>query len=174
MDNCNLIVIGRILRAHGVHGAVRVVYFGRDPDNILKTAHLWLMPRETQKEPILLTGHKGKIVPGGLILKLPGYNSREAAMTLSGIELAVARSDLPLPEPDEYYQADLLNLEAVTTAGRSLGKVINLMDQGENLVLVISTQDGHETLVPFSEDSVPEVDLASGILVVSELPGLLD
>ncbi|MDR1677629.1 MAG: ribosome maturation factor RimM [Deltaproteobacteria bacterium] len=174
MDEGNLITLGRIIRAHGVHGAVRATYYGRDPDTAIKVRRLWLIPPKAPKEPILLSGFKGKIVPGGFILKLNGYTTREAAVALSGSELAVARSDLPDPEPDEYYQADLINLEAVTTGGRNLGRVQNLMDQGDLLVLVINDQEGHETLIPFSEDSVPVVDLKAGRLVVSDLPGLLD
>jgi ribosomal 30S subunit maturation factor RimM len=48
------------------------------------------------------------------------------------------------------------------------------MDMADCLVLVITDSEGHETLIPFSEDSVPEVDLKLGRLLVSELPGLLD
>ncbi|MDR2368048.1 MAG: ribosome maturation factor RimM [Deltaproteobacteria bacterium] len=174
MDNPRLITLGRVLRAHGVHGAVRVAYYGNDPLNALKAARLWLIPPGQGQGPVPLGGHRGKIVPGGFILKLNGYATREAAETLSGAQIAVARSDLPDPGPDEYYQADLLGLEAVTDGGRNLGRVGNIIDQGDFLVLVITDQEGRETLVPFSEDSVPEVDLGAGRLVVSELPGLLD
>ncbi|MDR2387036.1 MAG: ribosome maturation factor RimM [Deltaproteobacteria bacterium] len=174
MDSQNLITLGRVLRPHGVHGAVKVAYFGQDPDSALKAPRLWLIPRAEGQEPIVIKDYKGKIVPGGFILKLGGYSTREAAAELSGSQLAVARGDLPEPEADEYYQADLLNLEAVTTGGRVLGRVKSLMDQGEFLVLVIHDPEGRESLVPFSEDSVPEVDLKAGRLIVSELPGLLD
>ncbi|MDR1308376.1 MAG: ribosome maturation factor RimM [Deltaproteobacteria bacterium] len=172
MESGNLITLGRIVRAHGVHGAVRVAYYGQDPEGFLDAPRLWLIPRGGG--PVPLGGHRGKIVPGGLIMKLDGCSSREAAMDLSGSELAVAREDLPAPGADEFYQADLLGLEAVTSAGRSLGRVTNLMDHGLLLVLSITGLDGRETLVPFSEDCVPEVDLDAGRLVVSELPGLLD
>ncbi|MDR2302033.1 MAG: ribosome maturation factor RimM [Deltaproteobacteria bacterium] len=174
MDSPNLITLGKVLRPHGVHGAVKVAYYGRDPDTALKAPRLWLIPRLEGKEPIAIRDYKGKIIPGGFILKLGGYSTRDAAAELTGSALAVARTDLPEPDEDEYYQADLLNLEAVTTGGKILGRVKSLLEQGEFLVLVINDSEGHETLVPFSEDSVPEVDLIAGRLVVSELPGLLD
>lgn len=178
MKRKNLITLGRILKAHGVHGAVKAAYFGQAPDNILRADRLWLIPKSAPSRsepcPEPFEGHKTKIIPGGLIIKLPGYDTREAAETLSGADLCVDRKDLPEPEEGEYYQADLLNLEAFTTSGRLLGRVEKILEQGESLVLVITNEEKVEIMVPFSEDSVPEVDLRAGKLVISELPGLLD
>ncbi|MDR3135262.1 MAG: ribosome maturation factor RimM [Deltaproteobacteria bacterium] len=174
MDKINLITLGRIVRAHGVHGAVKALYFGHDPNIALNAPKLYLVPVRPGKKTLVSSDHRVKIVPGGIILKLNGCSTRDQASTLRGYELAVNRSDLPNTEQDEYYQADLLNLEAITTSGRILGKVEKVMETGSVLVLVITSDDGRETLVPFSEDCVPEVRLSDGRLIVSELPGLLD
>jgi 16S rRNA processing protein RimM len=114
----------------------------------------------------------GRIALKGIIVKIKGIASREAAGALKGQELAVLRSDLPAPDPDEYYQADLLGLEALRTDGKALGRVVGFLEPGEVLVLVAKDDLGRETLIPFTESLVPEVDLAGGWLKVANVPGL--
>jgi 16S rRNA processing protein RimM len=184
------------LRPHGVRGAVKAAYYGDDPEGLLAAPRIWLIPKGTgpdrakTPDPIPIEGHGGKAVPGGLILTFEGVATREAAQALGGSELALAREDLPEPAPDEWYQADLLGLMAVSESGRELGRVTGLMDQAEYLVLAIESSPGvgpgdgpkkgpdrgpkREILIPFTEDTVTEVDLVAGRLVVAELPGLLD
>jgi 16S rRNA processing protein RimM len=43
-----------------------------------------------------------------------------------GAELAVPRDELPPPAEDEYYEFQLIGLEAVEDGGRQLGKVVAL------------------------------------------------
>jgi 16S rRNA processing protein RimM len=148
-------------------------YNEREPETLLELRELWLLD-PGGGDPQAVVGLKGKAVPKGVIAKLKGVSTREAAETLRGRELAVDRSALPEAGPDEYYQADLLGLEVVTTEGRPLGRVAHLMENGAALVLVVAGPDGREALVPFTEECVPEVDLASGLLKVAEVPGLLD
>ncbi|MDR1545511.1 MAG: ribosome maturation factor RimM [Deltaproteobacteria bacterium] len=188
-----LIPMGRIVRAHGVHGAVLVLAYGQDPSVLLAGRPVWLLPPEPQatpqpepqaesqaasptgpQPPKLLKGLNGKVVAGGLIVKLKGCSTREAAAALRGWQLALARADLAEPEPDEYYLADLLHLEAITVSGLPLGRVENFLENGAGVVLVIVDSEGRERLVPFSDEHVPEVDLAAGRLSVAEPPGLLD
>ena len=89
------------------------------------------------------------------------------------MELSIDRLDLPAPEPDEFYHADLLGLKAVTESGREIGRVANLMENGAGLILVVAGPGGQEFLVPFTDECVPEVDLDGGLVKVAEIPGLL-
>jgi 16S rRNA processing protein RimM len=115
-----------------------------------------------------------RLAPKGVIMKLSGHSTREAAESLRGLELAADRALLPEPGPEEYYHADLAGLTARTASGRPLGRVVALMDAGAAPVLVIADEAGKESLVPFTDEFVPSVDLAAGLLTVAEIPGLLD
>jgi 16S rRNA processing protein RimM len=169
-----LIALGRVVRAHGVHGAVLVAAYNESrPEAMLEADKIYLVPKEGT-EPVLIRGLSGKLVPKGVIVKLKGFTTREAAETLKGRELAVDRASLPEPEEGEFYHADLLGLEALTLSGRELGKVSALLETGAGLVLVLTDEAGQERLVPFTDECVPEVDLAGRLLRVAELPGLLD
>jgi 16S rRNA processing protein RimM len=164
------------MRAHGVHGAVAVLVYNPDnPEGLLKAPQVFLLPKDPLNQletptPLKITG---KIAPYGLILKITGVTTREAAMALKNQELAVLRDDLPPLEEGEYYQADLLGLKAYLTDGQCLGQVKDCLTPGETLILVIEDDNGLENLIPFTEDLVPIVDLTEQRLVINECPGLI-
>jgi 16S rRNA processing protein RimM len=144
-----------------------------EPGAILDFPRLWLLG-PGGGEPVPVQGLAGKTTPKGLIVHLKGCTTRAAADALRGWELAVDRADLPQAGPDEFYQADLLGLRAVSGSGLELGVVERLMDNGSALVLVVVDPSGRERLIPFTDECVPEVDLAAGLMTVAEMPGLLD
>jgi len=76
----------------------------------------------------------------------------------------VQRDQLP-ESKDEYYWADLIGLEVVTTKDVNLGLVDSLMETGANDVLVVKGDS--ERLVPWIADEViVKVDLESRIITV--------
>jgi 16S rRNA processing protein RimM len=146
------------------------VYNPENPLGLISSPRVWLLAPE---EPPRLVNLTGKAASFGLIVKIKHVTNREAAQALKGRELAVARDDLePLAE-DEFYQSDLLNLDAFLETGQRLGRVVNFLATGASLVLVIEDEAGWENLVPFTEELVPEVDLAAGRLTVLNAPGLI-
>jgi 16S rRNA processing protein RimM len=149
------------------------LYNEGSPDAVLSAPRLWLLP-PGGGDPSPVKGFSGKLAPKGVIAKFRGFTTREAAEALKGLELAGDRLDFPEPEEGEFYHADLLGLKAVTADGRDLGKVESLIDGGAALVLVVVGESGAESLIPFTDEFVPEVDLAGGLLKVAARPGLLD
>ncbi len=113
----------------------------------------------------------------GLMVKLAGYDSRQAAQGLIGSYVGIDRSRLkPLPEGD-YYWLDLIGLSVVNLEGVMLGKVDHLLETGANDVLVVHAQASQdatveksktrvERLLPWSDNVVIRVDLEIGVITV--------
>lgn len=121
----------------------------------------WLLGED--KKPVrIVDGRKqGK----GVAALLPGFEDREQAATLVGVQIFVRRDQLPATEKDEYYWSDLEGLEVKTTKGELLGRVEKLMETGANDVLVI--RGNREHLVPFIQGQyVTRVDLEDGMIEV--------
>jgi 16S rRNA processing protein RimM len=165
--------LGRVLRPHGVGGALVVVAHTENPKTILEGAGLELRsPDGRAKRPApLLTG---RVTASGLIVKIPGLDCREEAASLKGWRLGLSRDLLPPLPDDEVYWADLLGLAVSTLDGRTLGRVEHLMEAGAGLLLVVAGPDGRETLIPFQPGFISEMDLAGRRLVVDPPPGLLE
>lgn len=171
----DFVVLGHIARAHGVHGAVVVVPYAEEPLAMLHYQGLELLsPDGRTRRPAGAV--KGKAAAQGLIIKMAGVTTREAAADLKGWRLGLGREHLPEPEEDEIYLADLIGLAVETKDGRRLGRVANLMEAGGALLLVVESteEEGREYLLPYHEEFLVSVDEPGGRLVFDPPPGLLD
>jgi len=158
----NRILMGVIGRPHGVRGLVRVTSYAEDltaygPLTDPKGRQFVLRWRGAGVAEIaeLADGAEVKIA------------DRTAAEKLTNTRLFVDRSQLPEPEDDEFYLADLVGLIARNTAGEKLGIVTAVHDYGAGASLEIALENAQPLLVPFTRLCVPAVDIAVGLLVVA-------
>lgn len=165
-DTASRLVVGRVGGPHGVHGWLRVHSYTEPRENILRYSPWQLrLARRWLSVEVAEGRRHGK----GIIAKLIGYNDREAARSLTGVLIAIAREQLPALEAEEFYWADLLGLRVVNRTGCELGRVVGLAPTGANDVLVI--RGDRERLIPFLwGDVVLAVDVAEGIIRVDWEP----
>lgn len=160
----DLVCIGAIAGAFGVAGEVRLKSFCAEPTDI--AAYGPLLTEDGREFSVTLT----RPVSGGLGARLRGITTKEQADALRGTSLYVPRNRLPSLPDDEFYHADLIGLPAYDTGGELIGKVTAVYNHGAGDILEIST-NRHKSalLLPFTAAIVPNVDLASGRIVV-DLP----
>ncbi len=169
-----LVILGHIARAHGVHGAVVIVPYTESPERIL-AGHpelVLLSPDSQSQKP--LTVVKGKEATQGLIVKIKGVTSRDEAALLRGWRVVLPREFLPEPAEDEIYLSDLVGLTTWTVDGTKVGEVTGHLETGASILLVIVNEDGRETLIPFQDEFVVEVDLEENRLLIDPPPDLLE
>src|SRR6202140_4775466 len=97
------ICIARIGAAHGVRGAVKLWTFTEAP--LAVKAYGPLLTKDGARQFELTHAREAK---GHLVATLKGITTRDEAERLNGIELYVARENLPAAGEDEYYHADLI------------------------------------------------------------------
>jgi 16S rRNA processing protein RimM len=152
------ICLGQIGAAHGLRGEVRLHSFTADPSAIARYGPLETDDGRTFEIESL------RPAKDHFVARLVGIHGRNAAELLTNVKLYVPRERLPEPEAgDEFYHADLVGLAVVDRTGRQLGAVVAVHNFGAG-----DLSDKTE-LVPFDEATVPEIDLATGRLIV-ELP----
>jgi len=163
------ICLGIITGAHGIRGRVRVKSFTADPEAIAGYGPL-SDESGARRFELELTG----VQKGVLIARIEGADDRNAAEALRGLRLYVRRADLPPPEEDEFYQADLIGLAATREDGSAFGTIRAVNDFGAGASLEIEEPTGKLVLVPFTNAAVPVVDIANKRVVVVPPTGLLD
>ncbi|HEY2615819.1 MAG TPA: ribosome maturation factor RimM [Acetobacteraceae bacterium] len=94
---------------------------------------------------------------------------RSAAEKLTNTRLYVDRAQLPEPQDDEFYLADLIGLAACGSDGARLGTISAVHDYGAGASLEIEREGAQSLLVPFTRACVPEVNIVVGNIVV-DLP----
>ncbi len=155
MERTSRILLGRISGVHGVRGWVKV-YSYTDPIASILDYRPWLLGEDQKALEPLEGGRHGKTV----IARLEGVDDREEAAALSGLDIFVARSQLPDPGEHRYYWADLIGLKVVSEDGEVLGTIEEMMATGANDVMVV--EGSRQRLIPFVRgQTVLKVDLDS-------------
>jgi 16S rRNA processing protein RimM len=159
-----LILVGRVAGGFGVRGELRITAYTADPLALLTYRAL----RREDGSPAL-TLQSGRVAKDAVIARAAEVATKEAADALRGLRLYVPRDALPPTEDeDEFYQADLIGLRAVTTDGALVGLVKAVHDFGAGDILEIDPGAGRPTvMIPFTRAAVPEVRIADKEVVVS-------
>lgn len=162
------IEVGRIVRAHGVRGEVRVAPSTDNPERFVPGSRVFARRKGAapgEGRPLIVEGVRGG---DDLPIMSFGLTSREEAEELIGALLEVPGEELPELEEGEFYPFELEDLEARAADGSRVGVVRELLEGPANDVLVLRLDGGGEALLPFVHEVVPEVDLSGGFLVIDE------
>lgn len=156
------VLLGRIAGAHGLKGEVVVHAYTEYPEDIAAYGPLSDQGGQQEFELAIV-----RVSDKGVIARIPGIRDRTQAEALKGTELWVPRARLPEAEEGEFYHADLIGLAAVAPDGSPVGTVIAVQNYGASDLLEIRLEGSRRTeLVAFTDDFVPEVDVAGGRVVV--------
>jgi 16S rRNA processing protein RimM len=157
------VLLGHIVGAHGIRGAVLVRSYTAEPEAIADYGPLEDAEGSKRYE-LAVDGVTAK----GVICRVGGVSDRTQAEKLKGVALHVARDRLPPANDGEYYHADLIGLAAVTDAGLALGTVIAVQNYGAGDILEVRAEGGSRTaLYPMTEAVVRRVDLAGRYIVLA-------
>lgn len=160
------VCLGMITTAHGIKGEVRVRAFTADPRALCDYG-----PLTDQRGRVFKLKLRGKPKGEMMVAAVEGIADRNAAEALRNTQLFVDRAALPKTAESEFYHADLIGLRAETPEGRALGEVVGLQNFGAGDLLEVmpvgKSANRDIVFVSFSADSVPEVDVAGGRLLVA-------
>ena len=162
-------VTGRVIKPYGVLGWVKVEVLTTNPQRYQKGNAFFLEGCEEGEKLLLEEVKEGA---GMLLVKFQGLDDREQAERLKGRKLLVAPDDIGEPPLDHLWEHQLLGLEVITTQGRHLGGVVEIIVTGANDVIVV--KGDKEYLIPMIEEAIVDVELEEGRLIVYPLPGLLE
>ena len=167
-QDSELICVGAIAGAFGVHGEVRLKSFTAEAEAIVDYAPLTTGDGARSFDLVLT-----RSIKNGLAARLSGVTTKEQADALKGTQLYAPRDRLPELEEDEFYYTDLIGLEVRDTGGTKLGHVKSVQNNGADDLLEIHGPGLKATvLLPFTKAVVPTVDMAAGRLIADPPDGL--
>jgi 16S rRNA processing protein RimM len=169
-----LVLVGVVLRAHGLHGEVVVDVHTDSPDVRLADGAALVAQRPSAPDGVL-TVASTRPHTGRLLVRFVEVPDRTAAEALRGTRLLVAVAALPPPDdPDEFHVHQLEGLRAELVDGIVVGTVADVIHGPGGELLVLRRPDAPDALVPFVHAIVPTVDLAGGRVILTPPEGLLD
>jgi 16S rRNA processing protein RimM len=171
------VLAAQVTGAHGVGGNVRLRLVGENPDAAARSLQSCETvrlspPRGGDGARALTLGslRRQDAPKGAWVARFKEVKDRNAAEALVGWDVFIPEaSRAPLP-PGEYYVDQLVGLEITTDAGRSLGRMTDVIHSPAN--------DVYETdlgaLIPAVPSFILGIDLEAGTITVRDVPGLLD
>lgn len=168
------LVVGRVVKAHGISGEVVVDVRTDEPDaRFIPGARLRGFKRGgAQREFVIdsVREHGSR-----LLVRLAGIGDRNAADDVRGTVFLVSTDELPpIEDPDEFYDHQLEGLRVHTVDGTAVGTVTEVLHTAAGELLSVKTPEGAELLVPFVSAIVTAVSLAEGTVEIDPPDGLLN
>ena len=171
------LTVGLITSSHGINGQVKVKSLSDFEERFSKPGIRWLQKENEAPSEIKLTS--GFKQPGKetFIIKFHGINTRNHAEQLKKSKILVKTNNLPKLKKEEFHLLELINLQVKKLENDELkiiGKVINLENEKNNLLVIKLFKNQKEVLIPFVEEIVPLVDIKNNFLIINPPKGLLE
>ncbi|WP_309129135.1 ribosome maturation factor RimM [Microbacterium sp.] len=168
----NQLRVGRLLKAHGLKGALKLELYTDAPERrFVPGAEFTLqVPEASSWHGKTLTVREYRVMNGNSVVFFEGVDDRTTAESLVRAILWVDQDGES--EEDAWYDHQLVGLDVVrddTVIGRLL-RVEHLPAQD---LLIVKTED-REVMVPFVQAFVPTVDPAAGRIVITPPAGLFE
>ena len=167
------LLLGRVLRPHGVRGEVRVEVLTAYPERIVPGRRVFVGP--DPQDPRSATAHtvtRSRKHQDMLILQFEGIGDRAAADALRGQFVMVTLDNAVPLEEGEFYLFQLIGLAVYTDEGDHLGRITDVIETGANDVYVVRGPRG-EVLLPAIDECILELDIQGGKVTVHLMDGLL-
>ena len=171
------LIVGHITKAHGTRGELFVNPVTDRPDDVFTPGHQLILGNEdgvVDEDGGVITVDTVRSFKRGLLLRLEGVETREAADDVAGRYLLLPTDALPPLDEGELFYHQLLGLLVETVAGMKVGVVREVYETEPHHLLEVEGDDGRRRLVPFAERIVRSVDAAAGRMVIDPPEGLLD
>ena len=167
------LVVGRVVKAHGVTGELVVDVRTDDPETRFSPGTT-LRGRAKGGAERRFIVDSARQHSGRLLVRLDGVADRDAADALRGTLFLVDSGDLPpIEDPDEFYDHQLEGLQVRTTEGTDVGTVAEVLHTAAGELLSVRAE-AREVLIPFVSAIVTSVSLVDQVIEIDPPEGLLE
>ena len=167
--NDKYVCIAEITSPHGVRGQVKLRLFAEDPDLLFVDGGLFDETASHFFEFVSVQPHKN-----GFLATVKDMSTREAAQAVRQTKLYIRRDQLPQVEENEFYHVDLIGLHVQDQNKQVLGRIKAIQNFGASDILEIQRQGQKDLLLPFHGETVVDVQLDKGYVVVHVPDGLME
>ncbi len=161
-----LMIIGKVLGAHGIRGELKVQPLTDDPGRFydLDTVYLEKNGKKQAYDIDLVRMHKGNV-----LLTLDGINDRNASEKTIGAFVRIDREDAVDLDEDEYFIEDLIGMMVYNEQGDQIGKVKGIIQTSGTVDTVEIVTKEKTIYVPARKVYFKQVNLSEG-KITADIP----
>lgn len=163
------IVIGRVLKPHGLKGEIKVHLLTDYPERFEKGKRVTLKDIEPLPYLILDSRIEGDFA----FLKLERIESIEDTAGLLGKEFIISADQLIQPGEDSYYPFQIIGLDVFTEENQHIGILSEIyMNPNQSIYEIKSGKKEH--LIPATKNFIKKIDLVGKKIIVHVIEGMLE
>jgi 16S rRNA processing protein RimM len=174
------LVVGRVIRPHGLHGEVLVEVLSDAPDRFAPGAQVAVAESgQPDADPAAGAGPRRqltvaavRLAQGRQLVRFDGYEDRTAAEALRGAVLSIPFTAARQLGEGEYWPHQLVGLDVVDSEGTRHGTVTDVVPGAAHDLLDVALEAGGSVLVP-TVAALVTVELDAHRVVVAPVGGLL-
>ena len=173
-----LTIVGRVRRAHGIHGELVIEPLTDVPDAVFAPGRrVFAGTIDGDPSPdgrALIVEESRPFKGGGWIVAFDGIADRNEAERWRERYVLAPRSELAPAAEHEVYVHDLFGLSVVRAGSLdAIGEVTDVYELPQGIVLDVRLPNG-SVMIPFRSEVVTHVDIAGRRLVVDPPEGLIE
>ena len=177
IENKDWLVIGIITSSHGVAGKLNIKSLSDFKERFTKPGKRWIQKNEEEPIPYNLISGFQKPGKDSFIIALEGIKDRNEADNLKRYKLLVKNNDIPKLKDNEFHLNQLIDLEVklnIENELKVIGKVVDLLTENNNLIVIRLNNKNKNILIPFVKEIVTTIDKNKKYLIIDPPKGLLD
>ena len=154
-----MLAIGKIIKAHGIRGDVKVECFLDSPDVFYHIKKIYI-------DNIELKVSKVKLMGDFLLVKFENITDMNQAETLRNKTLYCEKTELPNLEKGRYYICDLIGC-IVSDGENTYGKISEVLQNGSSDVIVCKKKN-KIVMFPWLKILNAQIDIETKIFMVDK------
>ncbi|MBN2048741.1 MAG: 16S rRNA processing protein RimM [Anaerolineaceae bacterium] len=156
------VVVGKFRRPHGVRGEILLEVMTDFPERLVTGKVIFVGEAKSEVKILAARPHHQ-----GLLLKLDGFDDPESVGLMRNHLVYVPTRDLPALSEGEFYLHQMIGMEVFDTAGKLLGKLMEVMETGANDVYVIQMPGENELLIPAIDSVIIDIIIEDQRMIVN-------
>ena len=177
IENEDWLVVGIITSSHGIKGKLNIQSLSDFKERFTKPGKRWVQKNAEEPIPYYLISGCQKPGKESFIVSLEGIKDKNEADNLKQHKLLVKSNDIPKLRDNEFHLNQLLDLDVklqIENDIKVIGKVVDLMTENNNLIVIRLNKNNRNVLIPFVKEIVTVIDQKNNYLIIDPPSGLLD
>ncbi len=161
------VLIAKVSSVFGIKGEVKIISYCQNPHDVEKyplydkNGEKFTLKISNKNKAVIGTTESGAI----LIAKISLAENRNEAEALRGMEIFTDRKNFAKKlKKNEFYHADLIDLNVVDDSKKKIGKVLAILDFGAGVMIEIKFKSGEVENFPFKNEFFGEVNIEENFI----------
>jgi 16S rRNA processing protein RimM len=172
-DTPKYLLLGEILRPHGVRGEMRLKILTDYPERVaeIDTVYIGQGSHDEYARPYRV--ESARFHKKYLLLKVEELPDRDAVDPMRGLYVMVDMANAVPLDDDEIYLYELIGMTVQTDEGDALGQIKDVLETGANDVYIVNSPRYGELLIPAHDETLLDVNLEQKTVTMTLPDGLL-